>query len=94
MLTCIDVRRVITERIRRLERKCQLQGGALRLCVAGDFGGSFTKLGMLIGNVKTPGNASNFTLLGCYMGKMMEFNNLSNKIIRCRDRRLPPLRFL
>ncbi|KAL3122479.1 hypothetical protein niasHT_003015 [Heterodera trifolii] len=71
VLSCTNVADVLTERVKRLRTNNKLRvlpGNALKLCLAGDFGGHFMKLGFLIGNVATPGAASNFTLLGCYRG--------------------------
>ncbi|KAL3077221.1 hypothetical protein niasHS_013210 [Heterodera schachtii] len=71
VLSCTNVADVLTERVKRLRANNKLRvlpGNALKLCLAGDFGGNFMKLGFLIGNVATPGAASNFTLLGCYRG--------------------------
>ncbi|KAL3122039.1 hypothetical protein niasHT_008438 [Heterodera trifolii] len=71
VLSCTNVAGVLTERVKRLRASNKLRvlpGNALKLCLAGDFGGNFMKLGFLIGNVATPGAASNFTLLGCYRG--------------------------
>ncbi|KAL3107922.1 hypothetical protein niasHT_019134 [Heterodera trifolii] len=71
VLSCTNVADVLTERVKRLRANNKLlflAGNALKICLAGDFGGHFMKLGLLIGNVATPGAASNFTLLGCYRG--------------------------
>lgn len=75
VLTCTNVRELITQRIRRLQEHDRLvRAGVhdtLRLCVVGDYGADYTKLGLLIGNVQKPGSSANFSLIGCYPGELI-----------------------
>ncbi|KAL3119820.1 hypothetical protein niasHT_005880 [Heterodera trifolii] len=55
VLSCTNVADVLTERVKRLRANNKLlflAGNTLKVCLAGDFGGHFMKLGLLIGNVQ------------------------------------------
>uniref|UniRef100_A0A183CJL0 RING-type domain-containing protein n=1 Tax=Globodera pallida TaxID=36090 RepID=A0A183CJL0_GLOPA len=73
VLSVLDPTEALSARIRRLLASEQLQfwhgDERLLICIVGDAGGGWTKLGALIGNVKrTPGSPKNFLLLGCFKG--------------------------
>uniref|UniRef100_A0A183CLL4 Jacalin-type lectin domain-containing protein n=1 Tax=Globodera pallida TaxID=36090 RepID=A0A183CLL4_GLOPA len=81
--------------VRRLRQHNELQfydvDRTLLLCVAGDYGGNYMKIGIIIGNVSRSESAEKFTLLGSFKGDetivnlRVAFGKLATAINRIKE---------